>query len=58
MELETLHLKQHINFIGKLELEDNGVAMFFIIEKVEETTFELLQNAVTIVWFGLIIYTM
>lgn len=49
MELETLHLKQHINFIGKLELEDNGVAMFFIIEKVEETTFELLQNAVTIV---------
>ena len=58
MELETLHLKQHINFIGKLELEDNGVAMFFIIEKVEETTFEFLQNAVTIVWFGLIIYTM
>ena len=58
IELETLHLKQHINFIGKLELEDNGVAMFFIIEKVEETTFEFLQNAVTIVWFGLIIYTM
>ena len=49
MELETLHLKQHINFIGKLELEDNGVAMFFIIEKVEETTFEFLQDAVTIV---------
>ena len=29
--------------------------MFFIIEKLEETAFEFSQNAVTIVWFGLII---
>ena len=29
--------------------------MFFIIEKLEETTFEFSQNAVTIVWSGLII---
>ena len=28
--------------------------MFFIIEKSEEITFELLQNVVTVVWFGLI----
>ena len=27
--------------------------MFFIIEKSEETTFELSQNAATVVWFWL-----
>ena len=33
---------QQINFIGRLKGQNNGVAMFFIIEKSEETTFELL----------------
>ena len=38
IELENPDLKQQINFIGKLE-EDNEATMFFIIEKSEETTF-------------------
>ena len=29
---------QQINFIGKLENQDHGAAIFFIIEKSEETT--------------------
>ena len=29
---------KQINFIGKIEEQDNGVMMFFIIEKSEETT--------------------
>ena len=33
---------QQINIIGKIEGQNNGVTMFFIIEKSEETTFELL----------------
>ena len=37
---------QQINFIGKIEGQDNGVKMFFIIERSEETTFEFLQNFV------------
>ena len=40
-------LKQ-INFIGKIEGQNNGATMFFIIEKSEETTFEFLQNSVNI----------
>ena len=40
---------QQINFIGKIEKQDNWVTMFFIIEKSEETTFEFLQNSVTII---------
>ena len=39
---------QQINFIGKIGGQDNGVTMFFIIEKSEETTFEFSQNSVTI----------
>ena len=39
---------QQINFIGKIEKQNNGVTMFFIIEKSEETTFEFLQNSVNI----------
>ena len=39
---------QQINFIGKIEGQDNGVTMFFIIERSEETTFESLQNSVNI----------
>ena len=40
---------QQINFIGKFEEQDNGITMFFIIEKSEETTFEFLQNSVTVI---------
>ena len=36
---------QQINFIGKLENQDHGAGMFFIIENSEETTF----NSVTII---------
>ena len=39
---------QQINFIGKIEGQNNGVTMFFIIEKSEETTFEFSQNSVNI----------
>ena len=37
---------QQINFIGKIEDQNNGVTIFFIIERSEETTFEFLQNSV------------
>ena len=40
---------QQINFIGKLENHDHGATMFFIIEKSEETHFNVLQNSVTII---------
>ena len=39
---------QQINFIGKLD-EANGATIIFIIEKSEETTFNFLQNFVTII---------
>ena len=39
---------QQINFIGKIEQQDHGLTMFFIIERSEETTFEFLQNSVNI----------
>ena len=45
--LENLDLRQQINFIGKLE--DNKATMFFIIIYSEETTFEFLQNSVSII---------
>ena len=37
---------QQINFIGKLEGQNNGATMFFITEKSEETIFEFSQNSV------------
>ena len=37
---------QQINFIGKIEGQNNGVTMFFIIETSEETTFEFSQKSV------------
>ena len=40
---------QQINFIGKLEGQNNGATMFFIIEKSEETTFNFSENSVTII---------
>ena len=46
-ELEYPDLRQQINFIGKLE--DDKATIFFIIEKSEETTFEFLQNSVSII---------
>ena len=39
---------QQIKFIGKLEPQDHEATKFFIIEKLEETTFEFLQNSVNI----------
>ena len=39
---------QQINFIGKIEGYNNGVTMFFIIERSEETTFDFSQNSVNI----------
>ena len=48
IKLENPDLKQQINFIGKLE-RNEGVTMFFIIKKSEETTFEFSQNTATII---------
>ena len=39
---------QPINFTGKTEEKNNAVTLFFIIDKSEETTFEILQNSVNI----------
>ena len=39
---------QQINFICKIEGQNNRVTMFFIIERSEETAFEFLQNSVNI----------
>ena len=39
---------QQINFIGR-RLRNTGTTMFFITEKSEETTFDILQSSVTIV---------
>ena len=47
IELENPDLRQQINFIGKLE--DDKATMFFIIEESEKTTFEFLQNSVSII---------
>ena len=47
IELENPNLRQQINFIGKLE--NNKATVFFIIEKPEETTFEFLQNSMSII---------
>ena len=44
IKLENPDLKQQINFTGR-------ATMFFIIEKSEETTFKLLQNAATVFRF-------
>ena len=48
IELENKDIKQQTNFIGNLKC-DNGAAMFFIIEKSEETIIEFLQNYASIV---------
>ena len=43
IELKNPDLKKQINFIGKFE-EDNGATMFFIIEKSEETSYNLFTT--------------
>ena len=48
IELENKDIKQQINFIGNID-RDDGVVMFFIIEKSEETIIEFLQNYASIV---------
>ena len=40
--------RQQIDFIGKLEDQNNGATMIFVTEKSKETTFEFLQNSVNI----------
>ena len=40
---------QQINFIGKLENQNHGASMFFIIEESEERIFKFSQNSVTII---------
>ena len=48
-DLSKLKDPQQISFIGKLENQDHGATIFFIIEKSEETTFNFLQNSVAII---------
>ena len=38
-EWENPHLKQQINYNGKLEGQNNGETMFFIIEKLDQIKF-------------------
>ena len=52
--LQNPDLKQQINFIGRLT-KNEGASIFLIIEKSDETASEFSQNAVTAVWFWLII---
>ena len=40
---------QQINFIGKLENQNHVATMLFMIEKLEETTFNFLQNSVIVI---------
>ena len=50
IELKNPYLKQQINFISKLE--DDRATVFFIIEKLEKTTFEFLQNSLSTIQNG------
>ena len=47
IELENPNLRQQIDFIGKFE--GDKAKMSFIVEKSEETTFEFLENSVSII---------
>ena len=40
---------QQINFIGKLENQNHVATMLFMIEKLEEITFNFLQNSVIVI---------
>ena len=48
IKLENPDLKQQINLIGRLE-GNEGAAMFFIIKKLEEKTFEFSQKSAMII---------
>ena len=48
LKYPKLKYPEQINFIGKLEDQNNGATMFFVIEKSKETTFEFLQKSVNI----------
>ena len=48
IELENSDLKQQINFIGKIERNEEAT-MFFVIKMSEEATFEFSQDSATIV---------
>ena len=47
-KLTKLKDSQQINFIGTIEGQNDEAKNFFIIEKLEETTVEFLQNSVNI----------
>ena len=47
IKLENPDLRKQISFIGKFE--NDKATIFFIIEKSEETTFEFLENSVSII---------
>ena len=47
-KLTKLKDSQQINFIGTIEGQNDEAKTFFIIEKLEETTVEFLQNSVII----------
>ena len=47
-KLTKLKGPQQISFIGKIEGQNIGVTMFFIIERSEETTLKFSQNSVNI----------
>ena len=47
-KLTKLKDSQQINFIGTIEGQNDEAKTFFIIEKLEETTVEFLQNSVNI----------
>ena len=42
------------NFIARLD-RDNGATTFFTIEKSEEITSEISENAINAFWFGLVV---
>ena len=48
IELRNPDLKQRINVIGKAE-GDHKATVFFIIEKTEETFFNVSKNSVSII---------
>ena len=48
IDLGNPNAMQQINFTSSLD-RNEGVTMFFIIEKTEEATFDFSQNAVSII---------
>ena len=48
LKYPKLKYPEQINFIGKLEDQNNVATMFFVTEESKETTFEFLQKSVNI----------